>query len=109
MNTKNITKVLLATVILTIAGLNVKAQLNPFQSMYFQNKYIYNPAMAGVEQGLNINTTYRQQWTSFPGTPKTGLITADFQPTERVGVGININDEQAGLIRQTHVMGTYAY
>jgi type IX secretion system PorP/SprF family membrane protein len=95
-----------ALLLLTISS---RAQLNPFQAMYFQNPYQYNPAMAGLYKGLNINIGYRQQWSNFPGAPKTGSFTADLQPTEKVGLGINVNDEQAGLIRTTRVMGTYAY
>lgn len=86
-----------------------RAQLNPFQSIYYQNQYIYNPSMAGLESALVINCRYRRQWGNFPGTPVTGLLTAEYQPVERVGLGVNVNDEQAGLLRQTRVMGTYAY
>jgi type IX secretion system PorP/SprF family membrane protein len=104
-----ITKTLLATLFLLGMALYSQAQLNPLQTMYFQNKYIYNPAMAGLEKGLNLNIGYRRQWSSFPGMPKTGSLTADFQPTDKMGLGFNITDDQAGLIRQTRVMGTYAY
>jgi type IX secretion system PorP/SprF family membrane protein len=103
------TKTLLATVLLLGMALCSRAQLNPFQTMYFQNKYISNPAMAGLDKGLNLNIGYRKQWSSFPGTPRTGTLTADFQPTDKVGLGINVTDDQAGLIRQTRIMGTYAY
>jgi len=105
---KNITKTVLAIVLCT-AAMSSRAQLNPFQSIYHQNPYIYNPSMAGVDNALNINLNYRQQWSSFPGTPKTTSFTLDFQPADRVGLGINVNDDQAGLIRQTRIMGTYAY
>lgn len=97
--------ILLSAITTSIA----KAQLNPFQQMYFQNPYLYNPAMAGLNKGLNLNIGYRQQWSNFPGTPKTALFTADFQPTDRVGLGLNVNDDQEGLIRQTRIMGSYAY
>lgn len=106
---KSLTKTVVATIFLLGITLSSKAQLNPFQAMYFQNKYIYNPAMAGLEQGLNLNVGYRQQWSSFPGTPKTGYITAEVKPTDKVGLGINVTAEEAGLIKSTRVMGTYAY
>ncbi|MES2276521.1 MAG: PorP/SprF family type IX secretion system membrane protein [Bacteroidota bacterium] len=99
----------LAAVLLLGTALSSQAQLNPFQAMYFQNQYQYNPAMAGLNKGLNINLGYRQQWSNFPGTPKTGSFTADLQAADKVGLGINVNDEQTGLIRSTRVMGTYAY
>lgn len=104
-----ISKILAITLVLTSLSLVSRAQLNPFNSMYFQNQYLYNPAMAGMDQTLNINLAYRQQWNSFPGAPKTSALTLDFQPADRVGLGLNVNDDQTGLIRQTRVMGTYAY
>jgi len=105
---RTIARILLTGVLLT-ACLSVKAQLNPFQSMYFQNQYLYNPAMAGLDRVLNVNVGYRKQWNSFPGAPKTASLTMDYQAADRVGLGININDDQTGLIRQTRIMGTYAY
>jgi type IX secretion system PorP/SprF family membrane protein len=98
-----------ATIFLLGTALYSKAQLAPFQNMYFQNKYIYNPAMAGLDKGLNLNVGYRRQWTSFPGAPETGLLTADLQATDKVGLGINITDDKAGLLKQTRAVATYAY
>jgi type IX secretion system PorP/SprF family membrane protein len=102
-------KTLVVTLILTTFALCSKAQLNPFQTMYFQNQYMYNPAMAGLTNGLNVNLDYRQQWSSFPGAPKTGSLTADFQAADKVGLGLNVTDDQSGLIRSTRAMATYAY
>lgn len=99
----------LAAALLLGTARSSQAQLNPFQAMYFQNQYLYNPAMAGLAKGLNLNIGYRQQWSNFPGAPKTGSFTADGQAAEKVGLGISVNDEQTGLIRSTRVMGTYAY
>jgi len=99
----------LVIVLLLLGIFPACAQLNPFQTMYFQNKYIYNPAMAGLEKGLSLDLDYMQQWSSFPGTPRTESFTADFQPVNKVGIGLNVNNDQAGLIKSTRVMGTYAY
>ncbi|MES2279445.1 MAG: PorP/SprF family type IX secretion system membrane protein [Bacteroidota bacterium] len=101
--------ILLMSIMLISISQSSKAQLNPFQAMYFQNPYQYNPAMAGMEHALKLNLGYRQQWSNFPGTPKTSTFTADFQPAEKVGIGLNVNDDQEGIIRQTRIMGTYAY
>ncbi len=86
-----------------------KAQINPFEASYFQTRYLTNPAMAGLDKGLNINLAYQEQWTSFPGAPKQQSFTTEYQATDKVGLGLNINDDQSGLFRQTRIMGTYAY
>jgi len=97
------------TVILTITSTCCKAQLNPYQAIYFQDRYLVNPAMAGLDKGLNINLAYQQQWSSFPGAPKQQSLTTEYQATDKVGLGLNINDEQSGLFRETRIMGSYAY
>lgn len=85
------------------------AQVYPLQTMYFQNQYLYNPALAGMDNKVNLNIDYRQQWNNFPGAPKLGSFTADFEPGKNVGLGAQVSDEQFGLIRETRVMATYAY
>jgi type IX secretion system PorP/SprF family membrane protein len=100
---------LLTIAISVLSITNCKAQLNPFQAMYYQNRYMNNPAMAGLDKGLNLNLGYLQQWDTFPGTPKTQSLTAEYQATDKVGLGLNVNDNQEGIFRQTRIMGTYAY
>jgi type IX secretion system PorP/SprF family membrane protein len=99
----------LFTVMLILSVNCCKAQLNPYQAIYYQNRYLANPAMAGLDGGLSINLAYQQQWSSFPGSPKAQSLTAEYQATDKVGLGLNINDDQSGVFRQTRVMGTYAY
>jgi type IX secretion system PorP/SprF family membrane protein len=106
---RKIIKTLVMIWLLSSAAPESKAQLNAFQAMYFQNPYLYNPAMAGLNPGMNLNLGYRQQWTNFPGAPKTAALTLDYRSGAKVGLGINVNDEQSGLLRQTRVMGSYAY
>ena len=84
-------------------------QLNPFQSIFYQNRYLLNPALAGINKGLNINANYRQQWNSFPGAPKTAQISGDIAATDKVGVGLNIINDESGILRTTRVVGSYAY
>lgn len=96
-------------VVLIIGSQKAHAQLTGLQTMYYQNQYLANPAMAGMEQGLNINLGYQQQWTSVPGGPKLQNFTADYNSGNNVGLGLNVSGDNAGLINRTRVMGTYAY
>ncbi len=88
---------------------HASAQLANFQSVYFQNQYLANPAMAGLDKGLNLNLGYQQQWTTVPGGPTLQHITADYNAGNKVGIGVNISNDRAGLISRTRIMGTYAY
>lgn len=96
--------------ILAIAGMatSVKAQLNPLSAQYFTNQYLINPAFAGAGQGLKINGAYRKLWSNVPGSPLTQNLTADYG-FNKVGLGLTVNNESAGLQRQTRVVGSYAY
>lgn len=102
-------RIFLLTILLGSLALQSHAQLTPFQSMYYRDRYLLNPAMAGMDKGLDLSLNYRRQWSSFPGTPTVGSLTADFAPTDKTGLGLNINDDQSGLIRSTRVLGSYAY
>lgn len=94
--------------LLVIVGAQAKAQLNPLAAQYFNNEYLINPAYAGKQEGLNLNAAYRKLWNGIPGAPLTQNITADYG-FKRVGIGINVNNESSGLLRQTRVVGSYAY
>ena len=83
--------------------------LEPSATQYFQNQYLANPAMAGIDTGLHVNAAYRHQWSDIPGSPETKFLTADYYGGNRVGVGLNIFNDQAGLIERTRVGLTYAY
>ena len=95
--------------VLALIATHCNAQLNPYQGIYYQNRYLNNPSVAGLDKGLNINLGYMQQWSSFPGAPKSQSLTTEYQATEKMGLGLNINDNQSGIFRQTRIMGSYAY
>lgn len=87
----------------------VAAQLNPFSSIYYQNQYLSNPAMAGMENHVHLNLSLRKQYSGMPGAPKNQSFSADGGFGKHVGLGLNINNDKAGLLQYTRVMGTYAY
>ncbi len=86
----------------------VKAQLNPLASQYFQNQYLFNPAMAGLDAGLNVNLSVRKQWSSIPGAPATQAVSADYL-LRRAAFGVNVYADQSGLLKSTRAVATYAY
>jgi type IX secretion system PorP/SprF family membrane protein len=99
---------LLVLVAIFGSAVSVKAQLNPLSSQYYTNRYVINPAFAGASNGLRINGAYRKLWDNVPGAPVTQNLTADYG-FGKVGIGLNMSNESAGLQRQTRVVGSYAY
>lgn len=96
--------------LLTVANRDkALAQLDPMGSQYFLNQYLANPAMAGLAEGLILNGAVRKQYSTIPGAPSTQTLTAGYQMNSRVGWGLNLYNDAAGLIRKTRVVGSYAY
>lgn len=85
------------------------AQINPFSAAYYQNPYLLNPAFAGAEKGLNASVGYRQHWNLIPGSPVGQYLTGSYQLADRMGVGLHVYNEEAGVINQTRAMLTYGY
>lgn len=92
-----------------LTGQEAKAQLIPLGAGYIQNQYIINPAMAGVEKGFVVDIAARKQWAGMPGSPITQSLTAVYGSGKRVGLGFNLYNDKAGLIKNTRMMATYAY
>ncbi|WP_162946174.1 PorP/SprF family type IX secretion system membrane protein [Chitinophaga barathri] len=88
---------------------NTSTQVAPLGTQYFQNQYLGNPSFAGVDTGLHLNGAYRRQWNDVPGAPVAMAFTADYLVGKRVGAGLNIFRDEAGLITRTRVSVTYAY
>ncbi|MGV3706827.1 MAG: PorP/SprF family type IX secretion system membrane protein [Arcticibacter sp.] len=91
----------------------IMAQLVPMASQYYENEYLGNPAFAGLKKDVRVNLSTRNQWKSLPGSPSTHSLTADYYlegvAGGRVGTGLNIYSDKAGLIRRTRVVGSYSY
>lgn len=104
-------KVFLAamSVLVTLAiTIPVSAQIRPLSTQYYENQYMNNSAFAGMDKGLNVNLSYRNQWRAVPGSPVTMAFSGDYR-FEKVGVGFIVYNDKAGLIGRTQVMGSYAY
>jgi len=106
----NVAKLIFLLLIWLFAGnQQARAQLNPMGTQYYQNQYLGNPAVAGLEAGLNLNLGYREQWSSVPGAPVAQTLTADYGFTEKLGGGLNIYNDKAGLYSRTRLLAGFAY
>ena len=102
-------RVLALLFIISIAQLKVYAQLNPLAAQYFINPYLANPAMAGIDKGLQINLHYSKQTGDVPGSPVNQSLTLAYGTEGKVGLGLNVTNDKAGLFNNTRIAGTYAY
>ncbi len=54
---------------------NSSAQQRPHYSQYLQNMSVLNPAVTGVNSGIDLRLGVRSQWQGLQNAPKTGYIT----------------------------------
>ncbi|MBV7530273.1 PorP/SprF family type IX secretion system membrane protein [Chitinophaga sp. sic0106] len=85
------------------------ALLDPSSTQYYQNQYLANPAMAGIDTGFHFNAAYRRQLDGIDGAPTTQFFSADGYIGNRIGGGINVMNDKAGLLNRTRIAATYAY
>lgn len=96
-------------VVLSIVGLNVAAQQVPLVSQYFYTPMLYNPAMTGKDDEVNIWLMDREQWTKVQGAPATrgGTIDAGLWKN-RIGVGLAVFQDQTDIINRILIQGSIA-
>lgn len=89
----------------------VKAQQDAQYSQYMFNSLVINPAYAGYKEALNVSLLHRNQWTGFDGAPKTQSFVIDgaFFNNYKVGLGLAVVNDKAGLQGQTSAYLNYAY
>ena len=87
------------------------SQQDPQYSQYMFNTLVINPAYAGYRETANISLLHRDQWSGFAGAPKTQSVVADaaFGADKKVGLGLSVVSDKAGLQRQTSAHANYAY
>lgn len=100
----------LLTIFLIGFILQSNAQLNPLGTQYFQNQYLANPSLAGLEHGYQIAGALKAQWTAIEGAPFMQALTFESgSKNKKVGLGLNFYNETAGVINRTNLKATYAY
>lgn len=86
------------------------AQLVPVYSQYLLNQSIINPGYIGIDNCLNINALYRQQWASYDGAPSTRTLSAHTPFRNRaLAAGVNVVNDVIGVTSNTLLEGQFAY
>lgn len=97
-------------IMLLLISINAAAQQDPQFSQYFMNQAAVNPAYTGLDNALSTTAQFRSQWVGMDGHPVTQNIALHSPvPVLHGGLGINLMNEQAGVLRNTIVALTYSY
>lgn len=88
----------------------VHGQKEPQYTQYMYNIGSFNPAYVGTVETPELTTLYRAQWIDIPGAPKTIRFGANLPfSNEKMGLGINIVNDQLGPVAQTYADISYSY
>lgn len=90
-------------------GLRVSAQQIPISTLYVENPFLFNPAVAGSDNGFKLRMNNRLQWLGFGDAPVTNLLSA-YGPhkVRNIGYGGNIIQDNTGPISMLKANGAFA-
>lgn len=93
-----------------VISLPAMAQQDPIYSQYMLNPLVINPAYAGLTNNLNINGSYRMQWTGIEGQPNTFNLNGNSSLLDnKAGVGFMFSHDKIGNTKNTEVNASFAY
>lgn len=103
--------------VLFFAVLNkTQAQQDPMFTKYFFNTLNYNPAYAGSKEYMSIVALAREQWVGWGtgtenggGAPSSQTFSIHTPIMKRVGVGLNVFNDNIGATKNSGISGSYAY
>ncbi len=91
-------------------SLSAVAQQDALYTQYMFNTLAINPAYAGSRNVLSATALSRTQWVGIDGAPRTQTLSFDAaMPNKRVGLGIQIFNDQLGITKTTGAYLSYAY
>ena len=88
----------------------VSAQQIPISTMFVENPFAFNPAVAGTGNGFKLRMNNRMQWVGFGDAPVTTHLSY-FGPHQvrPIGYGGNLNYDKTGSVSVLKMNGAFAY
>jgi type IX secretion system PorP/SprF family membrane protein len=103
-------QITILTAAMLCSGIAFAQQLH-FTSQYLLHNSMYNPAAAGIiENSATIGFSYRNQWASYPGSPKTFMVYGDADLKKmNAGIGAYLYRDVTGPTNRTGLQLAYSY
>ena len=102
-------KNILALFFTIVFGSIAFAQQLPQLTQYMINNYAVNPAIAGMHDYYQVNTTIRNQWVGINDAPRTTILSIYGKKNENVGFGGLIYNDQVGPTGRLGGSMSYTY
>lgn len=88
----------------------LRAQQDPTYTQFIFSSLAFNPALAGHNEHLTLNLLHRRQWLGIDDAPVTQALTAHSPlRNKRVGLGLSLVNDKAGVSGLTELNFAYAY
>ena len=102
-------KIISLTFLLTLS-VNIFSQQLPLYSQYSVIGYLYNPALAGTEENINVSLLHRNQWKGIPGAPTTSLFSLDGPVSAKnIGMAGTVFQDVTDIIQRVGIYSSYSY
>lgn len=87
----------------------LKAQQLPQITQYMTNSYVINPAIAGMYDYYQVNTTIRNQWAGINQGPRTSVISIYGKHRDNIGLGGTVYNDVTGPTSRAGGSLSYTY
>ena len=103
-------KHIVVLVVILVMGSNIHGQQIPVYSQFFMNKYVNNPAFAGIGEKFSVSSNHRYQWVGITDAPRTYTLSVN-GPTKNLknGLGAFLYTDHVGPTRRTGIQASYSY
>jgi type IX secretion system PorP/SprF family membrane protein len=108
----HLSKIYLAILPLLFDICETYCQQSPSWSSFYENGFVWNPALTGRWNTWEASTTYRRDWVGFDGGPETGTIGFQYpfvRQFTKVSIGAYLEYDRAGPIENVGGAATYCY
>jgi type IX secretion system PorP/SprF family membrane protein len=95
--------------LLLCPALLAHAQEEPLFAQYRTNAFLINPAVAGTGQSHEIRMNHRAQWMSFPGAPRTTILSYQGFVDNKNSLGFTAFRDAIGPNVRTGMQAAYAF
>ena len=108
MKNKEIKRIIILCFAICLGGI-LNAQQLPQISQYTFNNYAINPAVSGMYDYYQVNTTIRNQWVGINDAPRTSILSIYGKRSENVGLGGTVYSDVTGPTSKSGAAVSYAY
>jgi len=100
---------IIALLVLVLFSNIATAQQDAQYTQYMYNTLSINPAYAGSRDVFSFLGLYRTQWVGLDGAPKTFTASMHTPVGKRVGLGLNITNDEIFIAKESYIDIDFSY